>query len=63
MVETVKPALRSQNPGISPKAENILSKSCFSEQEIDADLKLIIERWPGLSLDIKRMITKIVETS
>jgi hypothetical protein len=38
-----------------------LSKSCFSEQEIDADLKLIIERWPKLSVELRKAIVKMVQ--
>jgi hypothetical protein len=46
----------------SGKPENeILSKSCFSEQEIDADLKLIIERWPKLSVELRKAIVKMVQ--
>jgi len=36
-----------------------LRKSCFSEKEIDADLQLLIERWPGLSMELRQAILKI----
>jgi hypothetical protein len=32
----------------------------FSQSEIDADLKLIIERWPGLSVELRQAIVRMI---
>jgi len=49
----------TQKRGFSPSQEKILRKSCFSEKEIDADLQLLIERWPGLSVELRQAILRI----
>jgi len=55
LTQTGKPNSKSQKQN--------LALSLFLESELDADLKLIIERWAKLSVDIKRAIVTIVETS
>ena len=46
----------------SGKSEKqILSKSCFSGPEMNSDLKLIIEKWPKLSVELQRAIVKMVQ--
>ena len=42
------------------QSENLVS-GLFSETEFDAELKLIIETWPKLSVEVKKMIVKIVK--
>ena len=37
-----------------------LVSGLFSKSEIDADLKLIIERWDGLSVELRQAIVKMV---
>jgi hypothetical protein len=38
-------------------------ESLLSKQEADPDLRLLVERWPELSLETKRIISKIVQVS
>jgi len=40
--------------------EKNLFLACFSETEMDSDLKLIIERWPELSIQLRKAIVKMV---
>ena len=35
-------------------------RSMFSASENDADLKLLLERWPELSVELRQAIVKIV---
>jgi hypothetical protein len=42
------------------RAVNPKMKSCFSEPEMDSDLKLIIERWLELSIELRKAIVKMV---
>ena len=42
-----------------PSAQKLVS-GLLLEAEIDADLKLIIERWQGLSEELRRAIVKMV---
>ena len=44
---------KSQNP-------NLVS-GLFFESEIDADLRAVIERWDGLSVDLRQAIVKMVQ--
>ena len=37
-----------------------LAEILFSESEIDADLKAVIDRWDGLSVELRQAILKIV---
>jgi len=39
----------------------LLLLACFFESHFDADLKLIIEQWPKLSVELRRAIVKMVE--
>jgi hypothetical protein len=54
---------RVTNPkadSINRQSENLVS-GLFSDSEIDADLKLIIERWPEISVDLQQAIVRMVE--
>jgi len=52
----------TEKANISSKPENKnLAEILFSESDIDPDLKLIIEKWPTLSLDLRRAIVKMVQ--
>jgi hypothetical protein len=33
----------------------------FSEADFDADLRVVIERWPALSAEMRKAILKLVE--
>jgi len=33
----------------------------FFDSEIDADLKTVIERWPKLSVELRKAIVRMVE--
>ena len=49
----------SGKQGGKSKNTNLVS-GLFSETEIDADLRLLIETWPKLSVEAKKMIVKMV---
>lgn len=52
VTETNTPVTNSENKKLAP--------SLFSDSEIDADLKSIIERWPTLSVELRQAIVKMV---
>jgi hypothetical protein len=46
----------------SSRSENgQLVSGLFSEAEIDADLKLIIEQWPRCSVELRKAIVRMVK--
>ena len=57
-----KPLRKSKADNKKPQSEN-LAEILFSESELDEDLKLLVQRWPKLSVETKRIIIKIIETS
>ena len=38
-----------------------LAPSLFLDSELDADLRVIVERWPELSVELRQAIVKMVE--
>ncbi|MHC4756222.1 MAG: hypothetical protein ACYTBP_13890 [Planctomycetota bacterium] len=44
----------------SSKNQNLVS-GLFFDSQFEADLKLIIERWPKLSVELRRVIVKMVK--
>ena len=52
LTPTGKSGDKSENP-------NLVS-GLFSKSEIDADLRTVIERWDGLSVDLRQAIVKMV---
>ena len=52
VAKTDKPNTKSQKQNLVP--------SLFSDSEIDTDLKLIIEHWPTLSVELRSAIVKMV---
>ena len=42
-------------------AERELAEILFLKSELDEDLKLLIERWPNLSVELKQAIVRMME--
>jgi len=53
LTETGKSAGAPENPN--------LAEILFSESEIDADLRTVIERWEGLSVELRKAIVRMVQ--
>ena len=45
--------------GDKSESQNLVS-GLFSESDIDADLRTVIERWDGLSVELRRAIVRMV---
>ena len=45
----------------STKNQNLVS-GLFFNSEFDADLKLIIEQWPELSVEVRNIVIQIIKT-
>ena len=51
---------KKANTDTKPENQNLVS-GLFSETEFDAELKLIIETWPNLSVELRQAIVKMVK--
>jgi hypothetical protein len=60
LLSAQNPRLDSENSVFQRGAEN-LAQILFSGKDVDADLKLIIEQWDGLSVELRKAIVRMVE--
>ena len=61
--QVVRLLLNPDSDPVKPDSDPQLVSSLFLESLNDPDLKLLIERWPKLSVETKRIIVRIIKTS
>jgi hypothetical protein len=54
-------ALTATNKSNDKPGNQELVSGLFSKSELDADLRTVIERWDGLSVDLREAIVKMVQ--
>ncbi len=60
LLKCEKPRNNAKN-GDNPNSDKNLALSLFLDSEIDPNLRLIVERWPELSVEFRQAIVKMVQ--